>query len=196
MTLWAAFITLFLVLDALGNVPTFMVLTGGLSARRRRVVIIRENLIAWLVLAGCLFFGPALFHSMRVSPEAIGIAGGVVMFLIAIRMIFNDPRQIFPTEESLGEPLVVPLAIPLIAGPSAIAIVSMLATREPDRMGTWLLALTLACAASLSIFLAASPLVSLLGERGLRAAQRLMGMLLTVIATQTLIDAAGNLLHD
>lgn len=194
MTLWSAFITLFLILDAVGNVPIALILTGDLNARRRRFVMIRETGIAWLVLTLCLFFGPTLFDLMQISNEAIGIAGGIIMFLIALRMIFHDAQQIFPTERGPGEPLIVPLAVPLIAGPSAIAIVSMLGSQQSEQMGTWMISLTLACLASLAIFLAASPLHRLLGDRGLRAAQRLMGLMLTVIAIQMLIDALPNVL--
>ncbi len=189
MDFWSATIMLILVLDPLGNVPVCLALTGSLSPQRRNWVIVRENLIAWLTLVAFLLFGPWLLRTLGITDPALGFAGGAILFLIALRMMFNPPHRIMPTEQHLGEPLVVPLAIPLIAGPSAIAIVTLLVSTEPQRWLTWLGAITLASAVTLMVFLASQPLHRILGQRGLLACQRFMGILLLIIAVQMLIDA-------
>ena len=117
------------------------------------------------------------------------ISGGNLLFLIALGMVFPRKSVISPEPDTdEGEPLVVPLAIPLIAGPSCIAALLVMATREPDKMTQWVSALTLACAASTIILTASVPLFRFLGRRGSIAIERLMGMLLVMIAVQMFLD--------
>ncbi len=182
----AAFL-LFLVMDPVGNIPVFLATLRQVEPARRRRVVLRELVIALLVLVFFLFFGRSVLAALQVSQPALTIAGGIVLFLIAIRMIFVSGGEMFGANAE-GEPLIVPLAIPLVAGPSAITTVLLLNTREPGLWVEWLLALVAAWVASAAILLGASSLAHCLGERVLMALERLMGMLLTIIAVEMFLS--------
>lgn len=149
--------------------------------------MVRECLIAYGVLLVFLFFGQHLMGLLQLSRTSLGIAGGVVLFLIALRMIFPAPGGIFGDSPD-GESLIVPLAVPAIAGPSAMAMVMLLASREPGRLWEWSGALTLAMAMSTIILLAAARLVNALGDRFMAALGRLMGLILSVMAVEMLLE--------
>jgi len=187
MKLYSALITLVLVMDPFGSIPVFLSLLGRMEARRRRVVIVREMLIALVVLVVFLLFGRYILAALHVSGPAVSIAGGVILLLIAIRMIFPAFAE---AQEAAGEaePVIVPLAVPLIAGPSAIATVTLLSTRYPAALGRWLAALVGAWTVSLVVLLASDLLGRILGTRMLRAIERLMGMILTTLAVQMLLS--------
>lgn len=181
----AAVVTLFLVMDPLGNVPLFLTALKLVPPERRRRVIIRELIIAFLVLAGFLFAGGRLMQFLGLEQPAISIAGGIVLFLIALRMIFPSEMAIHGPALQ-GEPFIVPLAIPLIAGPSALATLILLqATMGALEL---LLALVIAWGLGVAILLSSTVLYRVLGERGLVALERLMGMLLVMVAVQMLMN--------
>jgi len=190
MTVAAAAILLFLILDPLGNIPIFLGLLKPLPPQRRRIVLARELLIALGVLFVFLFAGHWLLQLMHLRQESVRIAGGIVLFLIGLKMIFPRPEGIFGDAPE-GEPFIVPMAIPLIAGPSGMAAVMLMANTDPGRMGAWSLALLLAWGASAIILFASTWLYKLLGMRVLIAMERLMGMLLVAISVQMIIDGAG-----
>jgi MarC family membrane protein len=187
MTLWSAAILLFLVLDPLGNILLF---TGALQhvppARRARVVA-RELLIAYAILVIFLFVGEPLLHVLGISGPALTIAGGMILFLIALRMVFPSPEATLH-ETVRGEPFIVPLAIPYTAGPSALATVLLLMNREPTQWRTWLMALTLAWVASTLILILGSRIGAFLGPKGLIALERLMGLLLVALSVQMFLQ--------
>jgi len=183
----AAFL-LFLVMDPVGNVPIFLATLKQVEPARRRKVVLRELLIALLVLVFFLFFGRSVLAALQVSQPALTIAGGIVLFLIAIRMIFSISGDEMFGRNPQGEPFIVPLAIPLVAGPSAITTVLLLTSRDPGYWVHWLLALVAAWVASALILLGASSLAHYLGERVLMALERLMGMLLTIIAVEMFLS--------
>lgn len=185
-SLLSASFMLFLILDPFGNVPLAASLLRTVPPERRRRVVLRECLIAFAVLLAFLLFGAPLMAFMQLSETSIGIAGGVVLLLIALRMIFPSGPNIFGDEVG-GEPLIVPLAIPAIAGPSSMAMVMLLASREPDRLWEWMGALTLATAASTLVLVSGGKLISLMGERGTSAMERLAGLILTTIAVEMLL---------
>jgi len=193
MTLLSAIITLLLVMDPLGNVPSFLAVLRDVPNERRRPIILRESLIAFAILLLFLAVGPGLMSLLRLEEPSLSIAGGIILFLIAIKMIFPQGNNMF-SDLPDGEPLVVPLATPLIAGPSAMATVLLLVTREPDRLLEWGVAVTAACAITAAVLLLCNPLHRLLGERGLMAVQRLMGMLLTAIAVQMFLTGVRDFL--
>ncbi len=185
----SAVVTLFLVMDPLGNVPLFLSALRGVPLERRRRVIAREIGFAYLVLLGFLFAGQYLMDFLELERETLSIAGGVVLFLIALRMIF-------PTEQGMlrepieGEPFIVPLAVPLLAGPSTLAALLLLERSTPGRLFALLLAVTVAWAICGAILLASTFFYRILGERGLAAMERLMGMLLVMVAVQMLMNGA------
>ena len=190
MTILSAALLLFLILDPLGNVPVFLSVLKPLPPHRQRVVLVRELLIALGVLMAFLWGGKYALELMHLRQESVAIAGGIVLFLIGIRMIFPRPEGLLG-ELPDGEPFIVPLAIPLIAGPSGMAAVMLMGSNEPHRLGEWSLALLLAWAATAAILLCAPLLYRLLGRRALAAVERLMGMLLVAISVQMLLDGVS-----
>ena len=187
MTILSAALLLFLILDPLGNVPVFLSVLKPLPPHRQRVVLVRELLIALAVLMAFLWGGKYALELMHLRQESVAIAGGIVLFLIGIRMIFPRPEGLLG-ELPDGEPFIVPLAIPLIAGPSGMAAVMLMGSNEPHRLGEWSLALLLAWAATAAILLCAPLLYRLLGRRAVAAVERLMGMRLVAISVQMLLD--------
>lgn len=183
MTLISAFFLLFLVMDPAGNIPLFMAALAPVEPERRKRVIIRELLIALCVLVLFLFVGPTVLATIGISQEALAVAGGIILFLIALRMIF--PGKGNPTaDDVIGEPFIVPLAIPFLAGPSAMASVMLIMSSDPTRWPVWLLAVCLAWFASAAILLLGNQLSRFFGKRGLIAIERLMGMVLTAVAVE------------
>jgi len=195
MTVASAAITLFLLMDPIGNVPAFLVVLGRLTARRRRQAIIRELLFALIILVVFLFFGHYILAALNIDPPALSMAGGIVLFLVALRMIFPRRGQGLVGSDDDSDPWFVPLCMPLIAGPAALAWVMLLASRYPDRMGDWLLALLAAWGIGGVILLASDYLRPFLKERGLRALTRLIGMILIVVSVQMLMDGVGRFLQ-
>ena len=187
MTIASAALLLFLILDPLGNIPVFLSLLKGLAPARQRVVIMRELLIALVVLMIFLWAGRYLLELMHLRQESVSIAGGIILFLIGLRMIFPPPDGIMG-ELPEGEPFIVPMAIPMIAGPSGMAAVMLLGSQEPGRMGDWSLALAIAWAATALILFSATYLQKWLGTRVLTAIERLMGMVIVAISVQMLMD--------
>lgn len=187
MTIYKAVVTLFLVMDPLGNIPVFISMLKGLSTKRFAFIVMRESLIAFLVLILFLFGGGTILDGLNITEPALEIAGGIILFLIAVKMIFPQRGQ-QPVDELEGEPFIVPLAIPLIAGPSALATVMLFATQDPDKMSLWLLTVIAASILSLVLLLSSRLLMRLLGQRGLIAMERLMGMILTTVSVQMFLD--------
>jgi multiple antibiotic resistance protein len=195
MSLLSSAILLFFVMDPLGNVPLFLSALRHVDPARYRVVILRELLIALLILVVFLFIGRYLLKLLHVSPAALTAGGGVILLLIALRMIFPTSERSL-REEVQGEPFVVPLAVPYTAGPGMLATELLFMSREPERWPVWLGAVVLAWLASAVILYFASNLRKLLGERGLTAVERLMGMLLVVVAAEMLMQGAAEYLQN
>jgi MarC family membrane protein len=182
----SAVVILLLVTDPVGNIPLFVALLRPVAPERRVLVILRECAIAFAVLIAFVLFGRWLLELFGLSNLSLTLAGGVILFLIALRMIFRSPDGIFGESPS-GEPLIVPLAIPSIAGPAAIATVVLLVSRAPQRMAEWLVAVAVAMAVTLATLLLAERISRWVGERALIAFERLMGLLLTAIAVEMLL---------
>jgi multiple antibiotic resistance protein len=186
MDLLSAIILLVIVTDPLGNLPIVMTCLEG--TRRPYWFITREVILATIVLVMALFLGPGLLKLLHLSEEALRLAGGIVLFLIAIKLIFPTDTSWMGVKHG-EEPILFPLAVPLVAGPSAVATVMLFAAQYPQRMGIWVMAILVSMVVSLVAFLFAPVVNRVVGHRGLSAFQRLMGMLLTVIAVQMLITA-------
>jgi len=191
MTILSAATLLFLILDPLGNIPVFLSLLRRLPPRRQRIVMARELIIALVVLMLFLWAGKYALEVVHLRQESVAIAGGIVLFLIGLRMIFPPPQGLMGDLPD-SEPFIVPLAIPLVAGPSGMAAVILMGSNEPDRLGEWSLALLLAWGMSAAILFSATYLYRLLGMRALTAMERLMGMLLVAISVQMLLDGLGS----
>lgn len=182
MTVISSAILLFLIMDPFGNIPMFLSALRDVDPARRSRIIIRELLIALAVLVVFLFGGEALLNLMHISQPSLTIAGGILLFLIALRMVF--PISKHAGEEISGEPFVVPLAIPYVAGPSAMAAVIVIGSGEPGEWPQWLAAVLLAWLGTAAILLLSTKLARFLGECGLVAIERLMGMLLVAISVE------------
>lgn len=186
MTTLSAALLLFLVMDPLGNIPLFMTTLKKVEAGRQRFVVVRELFIALVVLIGFLFLGQYVLKLLQLSETALTTAGGIILMIIAVRMIFPS-RERNLQEDVEGEPFIVPLAIPYVAGPSALATSLLLMSREPERWLDWFFAVLLAWLASAIIIYFSSYFARFLGEKGLIAIERLMGMLLVTVAVQMLL---------
>jgi multiple antibiotic resistance protein len=186
----SAALLLFLVMDPLGNIPLFMTTLKKVDEERQRFVVVRELLIAFGVLVGFLFLGQYLLKLLQLSETALTTAGGIILMIIALKMIF--PRRDASLQEDVeGEPFIVPLAIPYVAGPSAMATALLLMSRDPGRWPEWLLAVLIAWFASAVIIYFSGYFARFLGEKGLVAIERLMGMLLITVAVQMLLNGIG-----
>ena len=183
MSLVQSTILLVLVLDPFGNVPLVASALKAVPEHRRARVVLRELAIAYAVLVLFLVGGGPLLALLNLSETSLSIAGGVILFLIALRMVFPRGEGLLG-EIPEGEPLIVPIAIPLIAGPSALATVIVLASRSPQGVTAGLAALTLAMAVSALVLVFAERIARRLGKRGTAALERLMGLLLTAIAVE------------
>ena len=186
LSLGSAVVVLLLVVDPIGNIPMFVTLLRRVDPARRLRVAVRESAIAFAVLLAFVFSGDTVLRLFSVSGTSLTIAGGVILFLIALRMVFRSSAEIFGGLPE-GEPFIVPLAIPSIAGPTAIATVVIFASAAPQRWPEWTLAVTIAIVASLLVMAFAERIARRLGERTLAALERLMGLVLTAIAVEMLL---------
>lgn len=192
MDILSAIITLFLIMDPLGNVPVFLAVLKRVAPERRRKILVREVLIAYAVLLFFLLVGEHALRLLQIQQETISIAGGIVLFLIAVRMVFPSAGS-YDDGSPEGEPLVVPLAIPLIAGPSTLATLLLLRANAGSTLELWL-AMTSAWVATAAILIAAPFFYRALGERGLVAMERLMGMVLVMISVQMFLNGVATFL--
>ena len=185
-TFLSALILLLLVLDPLGSLPIFIPIMNGVAPARRRWVALREVGIAFGVLFLFMFFGDAFLRVMRLSERSLEVAGGVILLMVAIRMIFSHEGGVYGTPDG-REPLIFPLAVPLLAGPSAMATVLLLASRQPDRVMSWVGALACAMAVSGAVLLLCEHIRRLLGDSVVSALEKLMGLVLTAIAVEMIL---------
>ena len=185
--LFSATILLVLVIDPFGNVPVVVAAMKGVPPERRTRVVVRECAAAYAILVAFMLGGRKFLQWLHLSEESLTIAGGIILFLIAIRMVFPRPEGIFGDAPG-SEPFLVPLAIPSIAGPSALATVLLMASRDPSKIASWILALTCAMAMTTLVLAAADRLQRWLGERAMIAFERLMGLVLTALAVEMLLS--------
>jgi MarC family membrane protein len=182
----SAFVLLLLVLDPLGSLPIFIPIMRSVAPQRRRWVAVREVGVAFAVLFAFMFFGEGFLHVMRLSERSLEVAGGVILLMVAIRMIFSHEGGVYGVPEG-KEPLIFPLAVPLLAGPSAMATVLLLASRQPDRIVSWIAALACAMLVSGAVLLLCDRIRRLLGDSVVSALEKLMGLVLTAIAVEMVL---------
>lgn len=193
MELFSTAILLFLIMDPLGNIPVFLAVLKDVDPARRSRIIRRELLIAFAIMCLFLLSGAPVLRALGLSREAVGIGGAIVLFIIALRMIFPLRGGVMGDEEISGEPLIVPLAVPLVAGPSLLATLILLMENAPNHLWTNFAAMTLAWLGSALILLCAPFFYRILGHRGLKAIERLMGMILICLAVQMMLNALSTL---
>jgi MarC family membrane protein len=184
-TFWSATILLVLITDPIGNIPIFANALKHVPPERRPMVILREILIAFVLLLTFMFVGEGFLRVMNLSELALQIGGGVILFLIALRMVFPPPES--SDAEQLTEPLIVPLAVPAVAGPSALATVLLLVSQQPEKRLEWIGALCVTMAVSAVVLVSAERIQRLIGIRPVLAIERLMGLVLVSVAIEMLL---------
>jgi MarC family membrane protein len=191
----SATILLVLVLDPFGNLPIVLSLLAKVPPERRSRVILRESIFAFVILLAFMAGGRTFMRWLQLSDVSLTIAGGIILFLISLRMVFPSKDGIFG-EVPGGEPFLVPLAVPSIAGPSALATVMLMTSRDPNQLLTWVSALTIAMAIATAILLAAPKLQQVLGTQAVTAFERLMGMLLTALSVEMLMRGVSTYIRE
>ena len=186
-SIWSAAVLLFFLMDPLGNIPVLLSVLKGISPKRQRIIIIRELLIALVILVIFLFGGQSLLNFLHLQQESVTIAGGIILLIIGLRLIFPRSEGVMGKQPD-GEPFIVPIAIPMIAGPSVLAMLILMTKNEPEQLSNWFFALLIAWTITALLLLAAPFLYRILRERGLKAIERLMGMILVMMAVQMLIN--------
>lgn len=182
----SATLLLLTIMDPLGNVATFVGALRPVPPEKRVRVIARELVFALLILVAFLFTGPWLLGLLHLKQEALFISGGVVLFLIALKMIFPPSRR--DSDEQVLEPFIVPLATPMIAGPSVLATLLVLVSTQPEHLWHWFAALMIAWSITAAVLLCSPAIARVLKEKGSMAVERLMGMLLVMVAVQMLLN--------
>lgn len=185
-TFASATVLLLLITDPFGNIPIFVNALRGVAPERRMRVILREVLIAFLLLLAFMFIGDGFLRLMNLSDLSLQIAGAVVMFLIALRMVFPS-TQVETAPLLAGEPLIVPLAIPALAGPSALATVMLLVSQAPERRLEWIAALCVTMAVCAVVLVLSEKIQRIAGDRVMMAFERLMGLILVAISVEMLL---------
>lgn len=182
-----AFILLILVTDPFGNIPIFVSALANVTPARRWRVVVRECAIAFILLLLFMFFGKHFLHALQLSEVALRIGGGVILFLIALRMVFPQEGGVFGGTEGDSEPFIVPLAIPALAGPSSLATVLLFSSDSRSDVMIHVGALVAVALVWLVVLLGAERMQRALGERTMTAVERLMGLILTAMAVEMLL---------
>ena len=191
-----SFILLLLVTDPFGNVPLFVSTLRQVAPERRNRVVVRECLIAFFLLLAFMFIGQSFLEALQLTEISLRIGGGVILFLIALRMVFPQPGGIFG-QGTVGaaEPLIVPLAIPALAGPSALVTVLLFSSQAKMAMWLYVAALSLVALVWLVVLLSAERLQRVLGDAVMTAFERLMGLILTALAIEMLLAGITTYIH-
>ena len=179
-------ILLMLVIDPFGNLPFVLAVTNGISGVRYRRLILRETALAMLILAGFAFPGEYILHYLNVGRASLTVAGGVILFLISLKMIFRSAAAIFE-DNYRDDPVLVPIAVPALAGPSAITTVMVLHGQQQTGAVNLLLALFAVCFVTAVILLLGRRISDYLGQRGIRALEKFMGLLLNLVAVNMIL---------
>jgi MarC family membrane protein len=182
----SAVVLLLIVCDPLGNIPIFVSALQDVPRERRRAIILRECLIAFAVLVAFVFVGDPFLRLLGLSELSLQIGGGVVLMLVALRMVFPTPEGVFGQAPG-GEPFIVPLAVPALAGPSALATVLLLVSRDPARLWQWVAAIAVVMAVSAVVLAFSERIMRILGERVTLAFERLLGLVLAAIAVELVL---------
>ena len=184
---WSTLILLLLILDPFGNMPVFLAVTRQVPGRRRAWITLRESAIAYAVLLAFMAGGRRFLELLGLRQASLEVAGGVILLLVAIKMIFSSAETMF-SERDLRDPLIFPLAVPLLAGPSALAAVLLFSSASGPVLALRIGALSAAVAITAALLLVAEQLSRLLGEAVMRAAEKLMGLIVSAIAVNMLLE--------
>ncbi|MEX3612235.1 MAG: MarC family protein [Burkholderia sp.] len=192
----SATVLLILITDPLGNIPLFIAALRHVPGPRRVRVILREIAIAFTILLLFMVVGDRFLRMMSLTDLSLRIGGGIVLFLIALRMIFPHPDGAFGNDPRGAEPFIVPLAIPALAGPSALATVMLLTSQAPGKTMEWVGALTVTMLVCAIVLVLAERIQRWLGERTVMAFERLMGLVLVAISVEMILAGIRAFMHQ
>ncbi len=184
-------ITLALVMDGFGNIPLFITALKKVAPERRKIVLLRELGIALLIMVAFLFLGKWFLHAFGIHEYSLSIAGGIILFMISVKLVFGGGDEEPKNDPKEDEPFVVPLAIPLVAGPAALSMVMITAAQQSNKLIT-LGAVLVASLINSAILMASFPLSKLLGKRGLIAIERLTGMILILMSVDMVMGGVSS----
>lgn len=182
----------FLVLDPFGNLPLFLTALSRTAPERRKKVIVREQLIALAIMLAFLFGGQRFLQLFHISAPALSVGGGMILLLIALRMVFPTPDRSLKEPSPEDEPFIVPLAVPYLAGPSLLAMEIVMVSGNPDGLPSYLIALLVSWLVSAIVLYFSEGLVRVVGAKALVAVERLMGMVLVIVATQMSLEGIAH----
>lgn len=193
MNIYAEVLMLWLVMDSVGNIPVFAAILSHIPHERRKKIILRESIFALIILFIFFFCGSYILDGMQLSHASLTISGAIILFLIAIKMIFPGDKP--KDQQVVHEPFIVPLAIPLTVGPACITMVMLLRSKYPDHLWESCATVFVAWFFTAICLYFGTYLAKFLGPKGLTAIERLMGMLLTTLAVQMLLNGITQYLH-
>jgi multiple antibiotic resistance protein len=196
MSIFTTTIAMFLIMNSVGHIMAYLDLVETLHGRKRQQIIVREMIFALIIMLFFYFIGNLLLAALEVSPQTISLAGGLILFLIAIRMIFPQSKApIAAIPEEKVEPFIFPIATPMIAGPSILTTI-MLYSHQEQQGYKVITAILIAWAFSVTILFFAQNIKDLVGRRALIAVERLMGLLLTMMAVEMLLNGVRSLINE
>jgi multiple antibiotic resistance protein len=187
----SAVVTLILVMDPFGNIPLFITALKKVSPERRTFILVRELVIALFIMVTFLFIGNKFLNLLGIAQSSMGIAGGIILFIISIKLVFNSLEDDSPKNLKEEEPFIVPLAMPLIAGPASLSMLLILSSGPLSKVFYLLIAVLVASAVNGAILLLSFPISNLLGKRGLIALERLTGMLLVLMSVNMVMNGVA-----
>jgi len=187
-SLTSAVILLLLVLDPFGSLPVYIPNMNAVASERRMFVAIRESMIAFCILLIFMLAGKQFLKLMHLTEQSLAVSGGVILIIIAIRMVFGDAGGGLGELSPNKEPFIVPLAVPMLAGPSALATVLLMASNEHGNQSTWIIALGVAVSISCVVLVVADQIRRLVGDSVVEATQKLMGLVLAALATEMILS--------
>ena len=189
-------ITLILVMDPFGNIPLFITALKRVPSERRTKVLLRELMIALFIMVVFLFAGAKLLAWLGIAKHSLGVSGGIVLFIMSIKLVFNsledEQAHINQRDE---EPFVVPLAIPLIAGPASLSMLLILSAGAPSKVAYLFIAVLAASFLNGLVLLLSFPISNILGRRGLIAVERLTGLLMVLISVNMIMGGISDFIH-
>lgn len=190
-------LTLILVMDPFGNIPLFITALKRVPTERRTKVLLRELMIALLIMVGFLFAGAKMLAWLGIAKYSLGVSGGIVLFIMSIKLVFNslgdEQTQVNQKDE---EPFVVPLAIPLIAGPASLSMLLILSAGAPSKIGYLFIAVLIASILNGAILLLSFPISNILGRRGLIALERLTGLIMVLISVNMMMGGISDFVRS
>jgi multiple antibiotic resistance protein len=187
MTLLSMTFSLFLLMDSIGNLPLFIAILKDIPRKRQLQIIFREMIIALLIMVAFQFVGESVLYALQIQQYAVLVSGGIILFLLSLRMIFPSAHDADANVKKDKEPFIVPLAIPLVAGPAVLALIMLYSRQQPEPYIT-ITAIVLAWVLTTAILLSSAFLNKILGKRGIIACERLMGLILTMMSVQMFLQ--------